>query len=61
MMDSYIANKIVHMQRMGIPAGIGPNGGACPSWLKELREADNKQKARRERAQLSQQLREAAE
>lgn len=31
---AYIQRKIAHMMRMGIPAGFGPNGGACPDWAK---------------------------
>lgn len=51
---SYVANKISHMQRMGIPAGIGMYGGACPNWLKEQREQDEKKrtKTRRGRQQI---------
>lgn len=44
---TYIARKIAHMQRIGIPAGIGQHGGACPKWLTEQRETDEKRRARR--------------
>lgn len=48
-MSAYISRKISHMQQMGIPADIGPNGGACPNWLKELGEEDGKRQRRRNR------------
>ncbi len=31
---AYVASKIAHMNRIGIPAGTGPNGGASPDWQK---------------------------
>lgn len=42
-MNAYTASKIAHMMRMGIPAGVGPNGGAMPDWAKiaEQHKADN--------------------
>lgn len=30
---NYIASKIDHMRRNGIPAGVGLNRGAAPEWL----------------------------
>ena len=37
----YVQNKIEHMVRLGLIVlspknnGRGPNGGACPDWMKE--------------------------
>lgn len=31
---AYVTSKIDHMHRIGIPAGFGPHGGACPDWFK---------------------------
>lgn len=43
----YVASKIHHMVRQGIPAEIGPNGGACPVWMQEERKEEERRRKRR--------------
>ena len=47
----YVSSKIDHMRRIGVVtitktfAGCGRFGGACPNWLNELREDEDKRSA----------------
>lgn len=47
--NDYIHRKITHMERLGIPAEIGMNGGACPSHLAEF-QREERQRLNRNRA-----------
>lgn len=51
-MDNYIARKIVHMNRMGVPASQGIYGGACPNWLTEQRKEEAKRASKSLRCNL---------
>lgn len=55
--DPYVLRKIAHMQRNGISAGIGLNGGAAPQSLidvqKENRERKRQARRKAKQAELS--------
>ena len=44
--DKYVSKKIDHLRRMGLvsgnSSGLGPDGGACPDWLKQQKENDSR-------------------